>query len=629
MAGELEGLDEAQQPDDGKEPQQPGTEYVGAHPYRLKDPGGFVLVKPATEKTTETETRLTNFGALITADVAIDDGAEVRREFEISASVNGRSARFTVPAERFAGMGWVTEHLGAGAIVRAGMGLKDHARAAIQYLSSNISERHVYAHTGWRQLPGGWGYLTASGAMTASGLDASVTVDIGPLSGFSLPDVPDLPALREAILASLAILEIAPDQVTVPLLGAVYRAPVPLPADCSGWLYGKSGTFKTNLTALGQQHYGPTMREGALPGNWTSTANTLEEQAFQLDGALFVVDDYSPDASRFEAQKRAAAADRLMRGAANHSARGRMRPDGTLRPPKPVRAQVLTSAEDLPPAGVSLRARVMISEVGKGAVNLTRLTAAQAAADDGTLAMAMAGYVKHLAARLDKEPDLRAALKARLFKLRDVARSQGHPRTALNIASYALGWDEWLAYAERAGAITQARSEQLWRRAWKALCDLGADQGRYARDAEPEMVYLRALGSLIAAGRAHLAGPDGGSPAQAERYGWRFREQAVSGTWHGQRYGIWEPQGERLGWTDGENIYLDPDGSHKAARQFAEASGQPLGQSKHMLHKLLAERRLLASRSDPGHFTAKRDLDGKTGRRVLHLTVRGFDSAET
>src|SRR5206468_4771618 len=194
------------------------------------------------------------------------------------------------------------------------------------------------------------------------------------------------------------------DQVTVPLLGAVYRAPVPLPTNCAGWLHGQSGTFKTSLCALAQQHFGETMAEGALPGNWTSTANNLEMQAFQLDGVVFVVDDYSPDVSKFEAQKRAAAADRLLRGAANHSARGRLRADATMRPPRPARAQILTSAEDLPPAGVSLRARTMVCEVAQGAVHPERLTAAQEAAGSGTYALAMSGYVQHLAAMFPELP---------------------------------------------------------------------------------------------------------------------------------------------------------------------------------------------------------------------------------
>ena len=80
-----------------------------------------------------------------------------------------------------------------------------------------------------------------------------------------------------------------------------------------------------------------------------------------LDGVLFVVDDYSPDVTRIDAAKRAGAADRLIRGSANHSGRGRLRPDGTRRLVKPPRAQVLTSAEDIPPGGTSMRARTFSS----------------------------------------------------------------------------------------------------------------------------------------------------------------------------------------------------------------------------------------------------------------------------
>lgn len=270
---------------------------------------------------------------------------------------------------------------------------------------------------------------------------------------------------------------------------------------------------------------------------------------------------------------------------------------------------MLTSAEDLPSAGVSLRARVMICEVAPGAVSVPRLTAAQSTADDGTLAVAMAGYARDWAVQLDSEPGLRQQLKARHGELRDVARAQGHPRTALNIASLALGWDQFVLYAERTGAIKAAQREELWQRAWKALCDLGADQGRYARDADPATVYLRALGSLIAAGRAHLAGPRGDMPSPPERWGWTWEARGENSDYR--------HNGERIGWTHGEDVYLDPEGSYKAARKFADDSGAPLGLSPRALHKLLAERGLLASRPEPGRYTAKRDLDGRAGRRAV------------
>ena len=582
-------------------------------PYR-EHAGGIVWDRPTTQGTAAQP--LTNFQAKITGHTIHDDGSgELRREFQITACLNGQAQTFGVPAERFASMNWPTEHLGPAALVWPGMGVKDHARAAVQMLSGAVPERHVYAHTGWRQLPSGHGYLTASGAITAVGLDESVTVELGPLSGYELPAPVTGPVLTAAIRASLTVLAVAPDCVTVPILGAVYRAPLPLPPDCAPWLYGRTGTFKTTLCALAQQHFGAGLDSYSLPGNWTSTANMLEIQAFTLDGALFVVDDYSPDHSTFDARKRAGVADRLIRGAANHSARGRLRADATMRPPRPARAQILTSAEDLPPAGVSLRARTMVCEVAQGAVRLKRLASAQEAADSGQLALAMSGYVQHLAGRLGQ---LQSELGPRLAGLRDAARSGGHPRVALNIASLMLGWEQWIAYAIAVSAVSQDEGDELWWRVWKALCDLGAQQARYQRDADPVLAYLRALAALVAAGRAHLASPAGERPPEPRRWGWRRQE-------HGEA-GSFDPQGELIGWVeDGTDVYLHPEAAHKAAREFADRSGVPLGVSKNALHDDLAERRLLASTGSRGHHTIRRDLGGQRSRRVLHLSAHTFE----
>ena len=579
---------------------------------------GIFLIKESRNRdgTTRTENmQLTNFAAFITGDVRVDDGAEVRRVYEMAARLNGRSVRFRIPAERFAAMNWPSEQLGSNAIVRAGMGTKDHARAAIQYLSGEVPECRVFAHTGWRQLPGGWGYLTASGAMMSDGLDETVTVDLGPaLSGYELPTVGDL---RAAIAASLNILDITSDRVTVPLLGAAYRAPLPLLPDCSVWLYGESGTYKTALSALAQQHYGSGLSAYSLPGNWTSTANMLEMQAFTLAGALFTVDDYSPDVSSMEARRRASAADRLLRASANHSGRGRLMSDASMRPARPPRAQVLTTAEDLPPAVASIRARVMVAEVARDAVRLDRLTTAQQAADAGTLAMAMSGYVQWLAPRY---AFLRETLRPRLAGYRDAARAGGHPRAALNIASLALGWDHWLFYAEEAGVIDAAGRGQLWQRVWNALCDVAADQARYQRDASPVDAYLRVLGALLSSGKAHLASFAGdGPPPGMLRWGWRVREFNAA-TGRGESY---NPCGECIGWTDDTEVYLDPEAAYKAARQFAEQGGAPLGVSKYALQQQLNARHLLSMTEGPGRLTVRRNVGGRT-RNVLHLNATSF-----
>ena len=432
------------------------------------------------------EVALTNFTALITGDTHVDDGAEVRGEYEIEARLNGRSAAFAVPADRFRAMNWPDEHLGAEAIVRPGMGLRDHASVAIRELSAakGIPVRHVYAHTGWRKLPGGWGYLTASGAIMAGGLDPDVTVELtGSIGAYELPDPKDPAAVRDAVKSSLAILELAADQVTVPLLGATYRAPLPLLPDCAPWMAGQSGALKTALCTLSQQHFGAGMDDKHLPGSWESTANRLEVDAHAIASAVFVVDDYRPDLSAFDSRRRTQTVDRLIRGSANQSFRGRLRSDTSRRPDKPPRAQLLCSAEDLPPGTASLRARTMISTLPRGTVDLARLTSVQGAAGTGVLALAMAGYARWLAGWYEV---CEARVRPRLAELRDAARKASHHlRTPENVASLFLGWDQWLVYAEKMGAITADQHAVLRTRVWKALIELGDAQARYLAEGRP------------------------------------------------------------------------------------------------------------------------------------------------
>jgi hypothetical protein len=561
-------------------------------------------------------TPLATFDARISAETIRDDGAEQALTWTLSvATTDGRSGEVEIlPDQLGKPQQWAAKAAGVSALVMPGLSVADHLRVAVQSRSGNVARRIIYAHTGWRRIGGHWAYLTSSGALGAGRLDTSVAVDLGPLSGYALPDVPGVRDVRAAVRETIALADLAPDEVMVPVLAAVYRAPLPLPPDCAVWLYGRSGTLKTAITALAQQHYGASMDAHGLPGNWTSTANALESQAFTLDGALYVVDDYSPDATKVDAQRRAATADRLVRGTANHSGRGRLRPDGTQRPPKPPRAQVLTSAEDVPPGVESMRATAFVAEISPGDVSLPRLTAAQSAAGDGTFAVATAGYVQWLAGRYDADGGLPQVLGGERTRLRDSARAHGHPRYALNIGSLALGWQEFLSFAEDAGAVTAGEATATWSRAWKALVDVGAEQARYGRDADPVRIYLQSLAALIAQGRAYLADPHGRAPADASRWGWK---------WDDAGDGTYRTHGDMIGWVDGSDVFLQADAAYAAARRFSEAA-LPLSITKHALHKQLYERGLLASSGKDRLTIRKRVADGIP--TVLHLTVSAFDS---
>jgi hypothetical protein len=70
---------------------------------------------------------------------------------------------------------------------------------------------------------------------------------------------------------------------------------------------------------------------------------------------------------------------------------------------------VLATGEDLPP-GHSLRGRLFIAELGHGALDWAALTARQRQAADGVYALALAGYLRWLAARMDADPGFAGAL---------------------------------------------------------------------------------------------------------------------------------------------------------------------------------------------------------------------------
>jgi hypothetical protein len=149
------------------------------------------------------------------------------------------------------------------------------------------------------------------------------------------------------------------------------------------------------------------------------------------------------------------------------------------------------------------------------------------------------------------------------------------------------------------------------------VCD---HQQRYQDASEPTRHFLRLLAAAIASGRAHLAGPAGGEPKTPQAYGWR---PIAVGTGP-YATGDWQTQGLRIGWVEGNDLYLEPEAAYAQAQSLATQQGEALSISPQTLRKRLYERRLLAStgKESEGRETllVRRTLDG-CRRDVLHLHV--------
>jgi hypothetical protein len=589
--------------------------------------GRIYLVYEGKDGTSRTA--LCNYEARIVEEVVRDDGSgetQIRLAVEGTLAGGQKLPRAEVPASAFGSMNWQLEHWGSRAIVNAGMGAKDHLRAAIQTLSTNVARRTVYTHTGWRKLGSQWLYLHAAGAIGPNGpfgplLDDQIALP-GNLAHARLPEPPQGEALVAAVRASLGLLDLARDTVTVPVLSAAYRAGL---GSCQVTVHlaGRSGVFKTELAALCQQHYGAGFDASNLPANWSSTANALEALAFAAKDMPVTVDDFAPHGTTADVARQHKDADRLIRNVGNHASRGRLNADLSIRAPRPPRGLILTTGEDIP-RGHSLQARQAIVEIAKGDIDPQALTTCQEHAAAGVYAASVAGFLAWVAPQYEaiqgELPQTVAALRSNLSSKR---AGKGHRRTPTNMAQLLVGFLVFLRFAREVGAVNDAEALDYETRARKAVDLLGQEQERIMADADPVHIFVRLLRSCLSSGEAHARAPDGSFPPNPLDWGWRAQEVGVGD--HARDR--WDPKGRCIGWVEGDHLYLDPDAAHVAVQQFAQGKGEGFPLSTRALGKRLGDAGLLVSTDQPNQrTTTRRVIEGRRLRVWCVLTGTVYPS---
>jgi uncharacterized protein DUF927 len=607
------------------------------HPYSTADEGISMLKRGE-------KIQLTNFTAHIVSDVVKDDGVEKQRAMEIKAVLaGGAPVRFTIPAAQFANLGWAIEQLGPKAVVFPGYDAQSNARAAIQLLSEDITTRHVYTHLGWRKLANGaWVYLHTEGGVGAnwsgwsgssekwsgqnsqpdhgiSGNEADASNQwsgwSGTISGETALDVSitglphyTLPStcgsreeLRDAVQASLRMLDVAALRLTVPVYAAIWRAALGN-CDFSLHISGKSGAGKSALAALTVQHFGRGMDARHLPGNWSSTDNALGGLQFVAKDALLVVDEFKPIGTAQDIARWHAKADRVLRAQGNGSGRQRMRADATLREEKPPRCLTLSTGEDNP-RGDSLQARMLILAMSKEDMDWTRLTAAQQDASSGQYALAMAGYLSWLAPQYE---GIRTGLGREMADLRDriVGRGQ-HQRTPEIVANLLVGIRHFLKFAIEVGAVSEVEGKRLWVQSQKYLALASISHAAQQANERPTRRFADLLQSALMSGKAHVASAvDGKRPKQnASAWGW------------GDSY----PNGDRIGWVDGDDLYLAPTAARNLACRIAQEGNEAFPLTERMLSQHLYDEKLLLAQEAARESRSVRKMIAGNRVAVLHL----------
>jgi hypothetical protein len=569
-------------------------------PYRIAN-NGFVRLKNTNGG--EIPQQLTNFTALVEEETVKDDGADTRRYYRIK----GEAGKYIlpaadVPAAQFGSMRWVAEKWGLKARITAGPSTTDFVREAIELRSQDAPTRHIFQHTGFRALSNGRRvYLHGSGAVGADGIAVELE---GELNRYALPDPVEVMRLREAVRWSLRILDVAPDRVAFPLLGAVYLAPLSeiVVPDFVLWLWAATGNLKSTLASVALSHFG-NFSEDTLPISFESTPNFMERVLFLLKDTLTVVDDWRPSISRADAAEMDKRAQRLLRGVGNRQGRGRMNSDITLRHSYPPRGMVIATAESLPegPAFESATARTMAINVSREHINLEALSQLQT--NKAELAIAMRGYVETVAEHYD---NLESELEEMRRDYRDLFAADlagGHPRAPGAAATLMVGLHTLKRYAVSIKAISSSEGDELVSRAKAAIRESAKAHAEATKGEDPATRFIDMLRSLFAGSRVYVKDRETGThPDDWAELGWARYEAQESEDIAPERNASF------VGWADEQHLYLDKDASYAAVAGFAQRGGIPFGIKPRTLWRSLAKAGL--SLTAPNRVDSRPRIEG-------------------
>lgn len=566
---------------------------------------------------------LSNFSAIIEAEEIIDDGVDEKKTLAISGKLkNGRSLpKVQVPADQFNSMSWIMPGWGPSANPTAGMGTKDHLRAAIQDLSEGqIKHKISYGHTGWRKIDSEWFYFFNGGAISKNGLEEKFNVSLGldKLKNFDLP----VPLKREdlilAIKASLDFLHLAPAKITYPSFAAVYRSIFGelSPVVFSIFLYGITGVGKSQLAALVQAHFGMGFTDQNFLGNWSSTVNSLEMLTSTIKDAVCIIDDFAPQPSQNDKNALMAKAERLLRAQGNRSGRGRLDSSIQQRAERFPRGLIFSTGEDLP-MGASLRGRILILEISKNDISFSKLTSLQSNAMRGLYAQSVSGFVQWLAPQMDK---LKDEIHSRHIEIRNSLTAHGtHRRSPDMAASLTLGMDLFLKYARTSGAITSEEADQHIAKFNVALSEAMEAQGVHQISEDPAVRFFELLSSAISSGRAHVADQKTTSvPQNAEAWGWQIDGSVFVGQ-DKTTSNTYRPKGDLVGWLpDDGQLWLNPSTAYAVVQKLATDQKTSFTTTEQTLWKQLAERNvLILPEKEPRNKI--RVTIGESRRRVIAI----------
>ena len=159
---------------------------------------------------------------------------------------------------------------------------------------------------------------------------------------------------------------------------------------------------------------------------------------------------------------------------------------------------------------------------------------------------------------------------------------------------------------------------------WKWLCTLAPDQAAQQEEADDALRWRDLVHSALTVGRAYITGPTGAVPtSHPAECGWNVT------IWQEKNKQIthWKhPQAPRIGWFDGETIYLDENETTLVVQQMATQQRNQISQPATVKNRLVEKGWLQAgteagkTATRPNPQSRSRGRGGASGRSPPHTS---------
>ncbi len=458
----------------------------------------------------------------------------------------------------------------------------------------------VYNNTGFiRNDKGQLIYLYQGGYIGANDTETEIKTDLKPynLEQYCFTDKEF--DKKEALNTVYSLLELADLKIMAPLISIIYLSPLfsllqeeGILIDFVLLLIGKTGTFKSTISALLLSHFG-NFELDTLPLSFRATFAGIEKVAYAANSCPVIIDDYKPEKMETDQEK-------IMEGIlglwGDRSKRIKMNAHGGLHRQYTPRGLAIVTGERAPRFSQGRLARALTIYTEKGSINPEKLDEIHSKKEQ--LAFAMKEYIKWIITNEDiiksKAKDLQEIYKGKITKFQ-------HPRIRQNLVVTLIGFTMWLDFMLDNSIIDSTEKDELIERASKVIEEIGRNQESDVDDEDPVKIFFKTIGQLQIADKVYMSDYKTGTAIETAT-------------------------GTHIGYLDNENnqIYLIADIVYKEVEKACV--GRFIATPK-QLYKSLADEGYIVTNGENRKVTRRTDPKTKNKVEVLTIPVAEWNKA--